>query len=152
MDLLSFVAFAQLVGEETEFTESQVVALLETTSASVRLIFGSGGLRMIRRSAIDGGGGRHGGRIRWDDRCLRLRELAMRLLLLLLWYLHQFALSGAMDHLQNLRLRWINAGLVEERLQPLGFTDNGAAVRHHAAPYLVQFSVKQQQQGRKTIK
>ncbi len=47
-----------------------------------------------------------------------------------------------MDHLQDLRLRRVDAGLVEERLQPLGFTDDGAAVGHHAAPYLVQLSVK----------
>jgi hypothetical protein len=72
------------------------------------------------------------------------------LLLLLLWYLHQFALSGAMDHLQDLRLRRVDAGLVEERLQPLGFTDDGAAVGHHAAPYLVQLSVKRKQQQQPT--
>lgn len=35
---------------------------------------------------------------------------------------------------------------MEERLQPLGFTDDGTAVGYHAAPYLVQLSVKQQQQ------
>lgn len=99
---------------------------------------------MIRRWAIDGSG--HNCRIRCHYGSYFLFFL---LRLALLWYLHQFALSGAMDHLQNLRLRWINAGLMEERLQSLGFTDDGTAVGYHAAPYLVQLSVKQQQQQQK---
>jgi len=143
--LLSFVAFAQLVGEEAEFSERQVVALLES-AASVDLILGPRRLRIGRPTAIDGG--RLGCRSRGDRQHHGI--LLLRLALLLLRYLHQFALPGAMDHLQDLRLRRVNAGLVEERLQPLGLTDDGAAVGYHAAPYLVQLSVKREQQQQQT--
>lgn len=115
--LLSFVALPQLVGEEAEFAECQEIPLIVD------------GLLVVDSTVRFDIGRRQRG-------CSRRCGLPLLL----------FTLSSAVDHLEDLRLRRVDAGLVEERLEPLGFTDDAALLTAagmdcgHAAPYLVQLS------------
>lgn len=115
---------AQLVSEEAKFSECQKMPLIVDR------------LLVVVDSRFDTGRhfGRHFGRSHGSCG----RGCGFPLLL--------FTLPGAVDHLEDLRLRRVNAGLVEERLEPLGLTDHAPLLTAqrmncgHTAPYLVQLS------------